>query len=88
METQTALVRTDSRVELYAVAKVSLNLTIVIYPSNTECEDTIGLNDTLNDLCLLELGGLVLNLLDRLQYLLNCLQVLALARVLGLQLGH
>ncbi len=88
METQTALVGTDSAVELYAVAEVGLYLALVVYPRHTEREDTVGFYDTLDDLGLLEFGVLVVDLLDRFQYLLHCLQVLAFARMLTFELSH
>ena len=54
METDTALVRTDSRVELYSVTCVCLNLTVIIDPGNLEGKDTLRLYDTLYDLCVLD----------------------------------
>ena len=88
METETSLVWSDSRVELYSVTCVSLYFAVVIYPCNLESKDTLRLYDTLYDLCLLKLWVLVVNLLDRLQYFVYCLKILWLILILGLEFGH
>ena len=36
----------------------------IVYPSNTECEDSVWLNDSLYDFSFLKLWVLVVNLLD------------------------
>ena len=41
METETALVGTESRVELHAVTLVDLALTLVVLPNNAELDDTL-----------------------------------------------
>ena len=64
METKTSLIRSDRTVELDAVAEVCLNLAVVIDPGHTEREDSVRLDKSLDDLCLLELRVLVVNLLD------------------------
>ena len=73
METQSAFVRTDSAVELNAVAKVGLHLTFVVHPCYTEREDSIGLNHTLDDLRTFKLRVLVVGLFDGLQHFLYSL---------------
>ena len=88
METETAFVRTDSRIELHTIAEVGLHLTLVVNPCNTESEDTIGLYHTLHNLRLFKLRMLIVNLFDRLENLLNGLQILCLARVFRSQLLH
>ena len=88
MEAQTALVGADGAVELYAIAEIGLHLAAVVDPRHAEGEDAVGVHDALHDLRALEFGVLVVDLLDRLQYLLHGLQVLAFARVLALELGH
>ena len=50
METDTTFVRSNSCIELYTVTQVSLYITCIVYPSNTECENSVWLNDSLNDL--------------------------------------
>ena len=47
METKSALVRSDSTVELYSVTLIYLNLSIVIYPRYTERNNTLWLSETL-----------------------------------------
>ncbi len=88
VETQTALVRTDRAVELYAVAEVGLYFALVVNPGYTEGEDTVRLNDALNDLGLLEFGVLVVHLFDGFENLAYCLQIFAFARVAKLEICH
>ena len=64
METDTTLVGADGAVELNTVAKVGLDLALVVNPRYTEGDDAVGLNHTLNDFSLLELGVIVIYLLD------------------------
>ena len=73
MKAQTALVRTDGTVELHAVADVHLYLALVIDPGYAEGRDAFGLHDTLYDFGLLELGMLVVDVLNRFQHLSYCL---------------
>lgn len=54
MEPQTALVRTERRIELHTVAPVDMELSLVIFPDNTELDDTLGDGD--DGKALLELG--------------------------------
>ena len=64
METESALVRTDSVVELHPVAQVDLNIAIVIHPGNFNCEYTVRLNQPLKNTCLGKPGVLIVNFLD------------------------
>ncbi len=64
MEAKSSLVRSDGAVELNSVAEVCLNLTVVVDPGHTEREDSVRLDESLDDLRLLELRMLVVNLLD------------------------
>ena len=64
VETQSAFVRTNSRIELNTVTEVRLHFALVIDPSDTESEDTVGLDHTLYDLRLLKFGMLVIHLFD------------------------
>ena len=69
MEAQTALIRTDSAIELYTVTDVHLYLAFVVDPRHTEGNDALRLNDALHYLGFLKLRMLIVNILDRLQYL-------------------
>ncbi len=88
VETESAFVRADRAIELHAIAEVGLHLTLVVNPCHTEREDTIGLDHSLHDLRFLEFGVLVVHLFNRLQYLLNRLQVLCFPRVFCRKLRH
>lgn len=61
VETETALVGTESRVKLDAVALVDIALALVIFPDNTELDNALGDGDNLESLLvlgvLLEDGG-------------------------------
>ncbi len=83
VESQTALVRTDSRVELYSVACVYLNLSVVIYPRNSELDLSLRVYKSLkkSSLSVLLLISLDYNS-DSLKNLLDCLVELRLCRVL------
>ena len=50
METETALVGTESRVELHTVALVDLALALVVLPDNAELDDALGDGDDLESL--------------------------------------
>ena len=47
MQTDTALIGADSRIELYAVTCVYVDLTVIIDPRNAELDLTLGLTDAL-----------------------------------------
>jgi hypothetical protein len=61
VETETALVGTESRVELDAISLVDVALALVVFPDNTELDDALGDGDNLKSLLvlgvLLEDGG-------------------------------
>jgi hypothetical protein len=61
VEAETALVGTESRVELDAVALVDVAIALVVFPDYTELDDTLGDRDNLKSLLvlgvLLEDGG-------------------------------
>ena len=78
MEAQAALVRSDSGVELYAVAAVDLDLAVVVDPGNAEGNNALGLYETLDDGVLLPLGVLVNDELQALEYFADCLKELGL----------
>ena len=64
VEAQTALVRADGAVELYAVAEVHLHLAFVVNPGHPERDDTLWFDDTLYDLGFLKLRMLIIDILD------------------------
>ena len=88
VETEATFVSAESGVVLNAVAEVRLNFAVAVNPSHTEREDTIGLNDSFDDLGLFELGMLVVNFFDGFEHFAHCLQILILAWMLGFQSGH
>ena len=88
METQSALVRADGAVKLYAVADVDLYLTLVVNPGHAESRDALGLDKALDNLCLLELGMLVIYIFNGDEHFSYCLQILCFAWMLVLQLLH
>lgn len=61
VETETALVGTESRVELHTIALVDLALALVVLPDNAELDDALGYRGDLKSLLvlwvLLEEGG-------------------------------
>ena len=76
MEAQTALVRADGTVELNSVAKVDMDFALVVNPRNTERDNALRLNETLDKFCFFKLRVLVVNVLDRKQHFPYGLQVL------------
>ena len=78
METETALVRSDCGVELYTVAAVDLNLTVVIDPGDTEHDNALRLYETLDKACCLPFGVLGNDELEALEDLFDCLKELGL----------
>ena len=81
MEAQAALVRSDSGVELDAVAAVDLDLAVVVNPGNAEGDDALGLYKALDEACLLPLGVLVNDELEALKYFTNCLKEFGLVGI-------
>ena len=88
MEAQATLVGANGTVELDTVAQVHLHLALVVHPGHAERDDALRLDDALYNLGLLKLGVLVVDILDGLQHLSDCLKVLLFARVLALQALH
>ena len=88
MEAKTALVRTNRAVELHAIAEVDLHFTLVVHPRHAESDDTFGLDYALHNLRLLELGMLIVDVLNAVQYLADSLKILSFARMLLLQALH
>jgi hypothetical protein len=58
MQAQTALVRANRGVKLYAETPVDLHLAAVIHPGNPELDGAFGLYDAVNDAGLDKLGML------------------------------
>ena len=88
METEPALVGADGAVELDAVAGVGLHRSLIINPGHAERKDAVRFDHSLDNLCLLEFGMLVIHILHRFQNLLNSLEILILPRILGPELGQ
>jgi len=82
MKTETALVRSDCAVELNTVTAVNLDLTLIIYPSNSEHDLTLRLYDPLKNVLLLDVRTLVDDGLQRLKELMYCLVELRLRGIL------
>ena len=81
VESDTALVRTDSGVELDTEASVYLNLAVVVYPRNAEDDLSLRLNDPVEYACFYEVGSLFSDRLKCLKNLCNCLNELRLAGI-------
>ena len=67
MEAETAFVCTEGSIVLHTITEVNLGLTLVVNPNNAEFEDTVGLNNALDNLGSLKFGMLVVFFLDGLQ---------------------
>ena len=87
VKTQAALEGSQSCVVLYTVATVGVPNMVIIFPSYTELDSTLGLNHALQQASLLVLGMSVDNRLQRGQNLFNSLQELGLVRVLCFSLS-
>ena len=88
METETTLVGAKGSIELHAIAEVGANLALIVDPGHAEGEDTVGLDDALNNLVGLELGVFVVFFLNGFKNLADSLQVLVFTGMFGLQVGH
>ena len=88
VETKTSLVGAYGAVELDAIAGIGLDLACVVDPGDAEGEYAVRLNYPFHYLGSLEFGVLVVDILDRLENLLHCLQILFLQWILGLEFRH
>ena len=88
VEAETSLIGADSAVELNAISQVGLDFALIIYPGHAEGVDALGFHHALNNLCLLELGMLIVNFFDAFEHFLHCLKILAFSRMLYLELCH
>ena len=80
METDATLVRADGIVVLHTVTHVIVNLTLVINPRNTECENTVGDAKTLDEVITFKFGIFIIDIFNRGQNLFHCLNILRLIR--------
>jgi hypothetical protein len=81
METDTALVRTDSRVKLHTVTTVDMYLAGIVHPRNSELNEAFGLNDAFYNAQSLQLRIRLDNRLEGFQNLGNSLNELGLSTV-------
>ena len=81
VKSQTALVRSDSAVELNSVTAVNLNSAVVIDPSYSEHDLTLRLYDSLKNLLLDKLRVSRKCGSNRIKELINCLEELRLASI-------
>ena len=86
-EAETALVRTDGGVELYAETAVYLDLAVTIDPGYTELDNTLGLDKALKQTGFLILGMLLDHGFEGTKNFLNGLNELRLVSVAGADLG-
>ena len=71
MEAETTFVGAEGSIVLHTVAEVDLGLTFIVNPHNAELEDTVGLNNALDNLSGLEFGVLVVFFFDGFQDFAN-----------------
>ena len=83
-ETEAALVGTDGAVELYAERAVHLHLTGIVDPGHPELNDPLGLDQALQQGCLLVLGVLLDDLLQGTENLFHGLNEFLLIRIAAL----
>ena len=88
MEAKATLIWSDCGVELDTIAGIGLHDALVINPGHAEGKDTVRLDHALDNLCVLELGMLVINFFDGLQNFLYSLQVFAFSGILRLETIH
>ena len=85
MEANATLVRANGIVELYAITDIGLHFAVVISPCHTECQNTVRFDQTFDDACFFKFGMLVVDIFHAHQHLFNCLQILFLTGMLGLE---
>ena len=82
METQTALVRSDGAVKLYAETRIDLNLSPIVHPGHAENDLSFRIGDPFQNGVFAELVLVCLhNSPQRFQNFLYCLMELGLRRV-------
>ena len=87
VETNAAFVGADGAVVLHTVTAVDMYFAVVIHPGNTEFQNSLGLNKTLNQSCLFPLGMLVDYQLKRFKHFFDRLKKLRFMGVAFLNLG-
>ena len=86
MKSKSALVGADRAVELNSEASVYLRLAVVVNPGNSEVDNSLGLNESLDKSDFLVLGMSLNNRLEGLKNFLYRLQELGLVSVALLNL--
>ena len=81
MEPETALIRTDGGIELNSVSAVDLNLAVVVDPRNTELDESLGFDDTVDHTRLDNVGTPLDNRLERFKNLSDSLKKFGLIGV-------
>ena len=81
MESETALIRTDGGIELNSVSAVDLNLAVVVDPRNTELDESLGFDDTVDHTRLDNVGTPLDNRLERFKNLSDSLKKFGLIGV-------
>ena len=81
MESETALIRTDGGIELNSVSAVDLNLAVVVDPRNTELDESLGFDDTVDHARLDNVGTPLDNRLERFKNLSDSLKKFGLIGV-------
>ena len=87
MQADTAFVRPDRGIELYAIPTVDLNLAVVIHPRNTEKDLALRLYDSFHDPVGFQLGVGGYHRLQRTENFTHGLQKLFFAGVSGFYAG-
>ena len=85
VETEAALIRTDCRIELDAVAAVDLDLALIVHPGHPENDSALGLHNATDDVLLFQPGIGFHHGHQSLQHLVDGLQILVL---LGIACGE
>jgi hypothetical protein len=85
METDTAFVRANGVVVLYAVTHVGAYVAFIVGPSDAELVDAVGDAKAFNQVYFVEFGVFVVLFFDGTQYLFYCLMIFRLVRESSLE---
>jgi len=88
METDTAFVRADSVVELYAVAEIGLHFAFIVHPRHTESKDTVGFDQSFYDFGFFKFRMLIVYIFNGQKNLFDSLKILRFTGMFCLQRGH